>query len=354
MQQLEIDELNSQDILQSLNGLLDGELSKEDWGEHMLEFDNGVGVGTITSIDFDWGVSLFDYDVQFVEDVELSFAIKDLTPIIFFFISEGSLEFCCDEDGEFLTLDQYQNVIIANKKYSKNTLKFPAGVQVKVNFIQIIKKNYLKKKHHNLDYLQQMLLPVVKDDNTTFVYYHLGNYSLRIADEIKKLKENHEGGIIRTLSLEGQLNLILALQLMEHRNYLNKVELPENISLDDMKRIYKLSEFIEENISEPLTVGQLATEAGLSSKKLQMGFKVLYNNSVNVHIRRRKLEVAMEHLKKTDLTISEIVYSIGFKSRSYFSKIFHERYGILPTEYRKKLKMKSKESTYESRGSLKM
>ncbi|MAN60002.1 MAG: AraC family transcriptional regulator [Flavobacteriaceae bacterium] len=338
MRILEIDELKSDAILEKLNGFLEGDLSNEDWGEQILHFENGIGSGSVRSIDFDWGVSLIDYDVCFTEDVSLVFSIKDLTPIIFFFISEGSLEFCCDEDGEFLTLNQYQNVIISNKENSANTLKFPAGVRIKVNFIQIIKKNYLKKKHHNLDYLQQMLLPVVKDDNTTFVYYHLGNYSLRIADAIKKLKENHEGGIIRTLSLEGQLNLILALQLMEHRNYLNKVELPENISLDDMKRIYKLSEFIENNISEPLTVAQLATEAGLSSKKLQTGFQVLYSNSVNVHIRLRKLEVAMEQLRHTDLTISEIVYSIGFKSRSYFSKIFQERYGILPTDYRKKLK----------------
>ena len=42
-------------------------------------------------------------------------------------------------------------------------------------------------------------------------------------------------------------------------------------------------------------------------------------------------------LKNTDLNISQIVYSIGFSSRSYFSKIFKEKYGITPNKFKKKL-----------------
>jgi AraC-like DNA-binding protein len=42
-------------------------------------------------------------------------------------------------------------------------------------------------------------------------------------------------------------------------------------------------------------------------------------------------------LKNTDLNISQIVYSIGFSSRSYFSKIFKEKYDISPNKLKKEL-----------------
>ena len=38
----------------------------------------------------------------------------------------------------------------------------------------------------------------------------------------------------------------------------------------------------------------------------------------------------------TDLNISEVVYSIGFTSRSYFCKIFRQKYGCSPREYKKR------------------
>ncbi|WP_245585041.1 helix-turn-helix domain-containing protein [Psychroserpens burtonensis] len=40
-------------------------------------------------------------------------------------------------------------------------------------------------------------------------------------------------------------------------------------------------------------------------------------------------------MRSADLNVSQVVYSIGFTSRSYFSKIFKEKYGITPNEYRK-------------------
>ena len=129
------------------------------------------------------------------------------------------------------------------------------------------------------------------------------------------------------------------MQLTEHQNYVNKITLPDTLTIDDIKKIYELKSFINRNISESVTVKMLSEESGLSSKKLQLGFQVLYSKSVNVYIREEKLNIAENLLKTSSLSISEIVYNIGFKSRSYFSKIFNERYGILPTDYRKKLKM---------------
>ena len=41
---------------------------------------------------------------------------------------------------------------------------------------------------------------------------------------------------------------------------------------------------------------------------------------------------AKELLEKTDLTVSEICYKVGFSSPSYFTKCFKNHFGIIPKE----------------------
>jgi AraC-like DNA-binding protein len=80
---------------------------------------------------------------------------------------------------------------------------------------------------------------------------------------------------------------------------------------------------------------QLSIESGLSQAKIQDGFKFLYTRTVTEYVRHIRLEAARELMRNGDLNVSQVVYSIGFTSRSYFSKIFKEKYEVTPNEYRK-------------------
>ncbi len=340
MQKIDIRSVDGAEILEQLNVFLKGNL-RQQWGEHVLEFDNEFGKGLIRSIAFDWGVTLVDYDVHFVSDMKIIFNIKDANPVEFVFVSEGKLEYSNSVEKESFSIERYQNIIISTQKLSKETYIFPKTVSVKVNFIYVLPVEYAKKKNSNLSFLSKGLRSVFDGEKDSVPFKHLGNYNLKIADQVRQLQESQESGIIRTLSIEGQLNLIMAMQLLEHYNHENNVGLPDSLSKEDIKKIHRLSEYIIDNIAEPLSVNFLATKAGISSKKLQLGFNVLYSKSVNEYVRQLKLEISRDYIKNTDDSISEIVYKIGLKSRSYFSKIFFERYGILPTEYRKKNKVKN-------------
>ena len=336
MKEIVITSIKDDVILEQLNACLGGTLT-ESWGEHVLTFDNSLGKGVVRNISFDWGVSLLDCNVRFNEDVKIVFRTSSVSPIEFVFISKGSFKHSPDNTEEIIDLEQYQNIILAPKRYSKKTFIFPPNQQIKVNFIRILRKEYLKKKNNNVTYLNELLLSVFNDDSGDLPYKHKGSFSLKIADQVKELNTVYDSGIMRTLSLEGRLYLILAMQLMEHHNFENSINLPESLSKSDIKKIHQLSEYIVDNISNPISVTILANYAGISPKKLQLGFKVLYSKSVNEYIRQLKLEISRDYLKNTELSVSEIVYAIGIKSRSYFSKIFSEAYGILPTEYRKQL-----------------
>lgn len=49
-----------------------------------------------------------------------------------------------------------------------------------------------------------------------------------------------------------------------------------------------------------------------------------------------RLEVSCQMLLTTELNITEIGIACGFNHLSYFSKMFREKYGYTPREYREK------------------
>lgn len=337
MKEIVINSVKDEDMLLGFKEYLKGTL-EERWGEKVLTFDNEFGKGVIRNIEFDWGVSLFDCDLTFFDDVKVTVKSKGIAPVEFIYISKGGFTYKEGHLGEKLELEQFQNIIISPERFQEKNFIFPSDKEIKVNVIRIFKKDYLKKKNNNVAYLNDLLLSVFMDDKNTLPYSHGGSYSLKIADEVKELDNVHESGIMRTLSIEGRIYLILSLQLLEHHNFENTDRITESLSKRDIKKIHALTEYIIDNISGPISVEVLSRKSGLSPKKLQLGFKLLYSKTVNEYVRQLKLEVSRDYLKNTDLTISEIVYLIGIKSRSYFSKIFSEAYGILPTEYRRHLK----------------
>ncbi len=339
MRVIEINTVQSHEILEQLNIHLNGDL-KEHCGEHSLVFENEFGKGVIRSITFDWGVSLIDYNVCFTKDVRIIFKSSDINPIKFIFVSEGNLKYYNDDEDTEYDFERYQNIITCNKKNSKETYLFLNKTTIKVNFIYMQPKEYVKKKNNNLSYLNINLLSTFLNEKAESVYNHFGDFNLKIADQIKQLQEICDNGIVRTLFIEGQLNRIMAMQILELNNFEDNIRFPESISRSDIKKINNLSSYIVNNISEPMSITSLSTKSGLNPKKLQLGFKILFSKTVNEYVRQIKLETARDYIKNTNDSVSEIVYKVGFKSRSYFSKIFFEKYGVLPIDYRKKIKSK--------------
>ncbi len=95
----------------------------------------------------------------------------------------------------------------------------------------------------------------------------------------------------------------------------------------------KISDLIEANLSnEQFGVSELAREVGMSRSNLLRKIKKLRKISVSQFIREVRLMNAMEMLKESSLTVSEITFKVGFSSTSYFIKCFHDYYGYPPGE----------------------
>ena len=103
----------------------------------------------------------------------------------------------------------------------------------------------------------------------------------------------------------------------------------------DTKFIELLRKSIQDNLgNSDLSVEQIGAEIGLSRIQLYRKVKALTGKSPVELIRTSRLTRGRKLIETTDMTISEIAYTVGFSSSSYFTKCFKDEFGIGPNELR--------------------
>jgi DNA-binding response OmpR family regulator len=120
----------------------------------------------------------------------------------------------------------------------------------------------------------------------------------------------------------------------------SEVEIP---SMDE-KLIKKAIAFVNKNIAEAgLSVEDLSRELGMSRVYLYKKLLAITGKSPVEFIRIIRLKRGTQLLEKSQMTVSEVAYAVGFNSPRYFSKYFSDEYGLLPKEYIKKHRKNSDE-----------
>ena len=112
---------------------------------------------------------------------------------------------------------------------------------------------------------------------------------------------------------------------------------PIEVVSDSERALAKVTEIVEKNLaSSQLSVAFLCQESGMQSKQLYRLIKKYLDLTPVEYIRKVRLDKAASLLEKGNLTVSEVMYAVGFNSPSYFSKCFSARFGVRPAEYAKK------------------
>lgn len=114
---------------------------------------------------------------------------------------------------------------------------------------------------------------------------------------------------------------------------LNKTDV-KFISTYDFSLYGTLWEILEDKITHPdFRRDHLAKELGLSKAQTYRNIKALTGMSPSTLIREMRLRRSLGALKKNSKTVAEIAYELGFNSPTYFTRVFRNRFGILPTSY---------------------
>jgi YesN/AraC family two-component response regulator len=107
-------------------------------------------------------------------------------------------------------------------------------------------------------------------------------------------------------------------QLPPHRNFI----------------VNLLKDFIEKNYDKNFSILDFAKTHRVNAKYLGRLYKTQEGVTVTEHLNAFRLEKAAKQLKNTDTKIIEIALSVGFSNIGYFNRIFKNKFGVTPKEYR--------------------
>lgn len=105
----------------------------------------------------------------------------------------------------------------------------------------------------------------------------------------------------------------------------------------EMPLIRRAKEFIENNQTEDLSLGQVAKAVNTSTFYFCKMFKKATGLNFTEYLSRVRVEKAKNLLLNRNLRISEIAYEVGFQSLTHFNRVFKKIVGQSPTEFRLQL-----------------
>lgn len=140
-------------------------------------------------------------------------------------------------------------------------------------------------------------------------------------------------GIIRQLYIETCVLKLLQLQFEQYQNTFAQKDI--SVKEYDIEKLYRIKEYLEENISANHTLNELAREAGLNDFKLKKGFKELFNTTVFGYLHELRMKTAKELLLNTSKPIADISEYCGYVYVQSFTTAFRKKFGITPEKLRR-------------------
>lgn len=247
--------------------------------------------------------------------------------------------------------------------------------------INKIEQNYIKNQKYGLIMLQQKdFLQQLKDIDHAFVIaLKEGNYE-KVTDQLDEicylfaLIEDEKQTLV-ALEIYYTSVVIMLLRYMLKNGTLTEIHLSNAVSLISIIKqwhcikdylyftpwfvkklkellynttpinvnsyVYQAILIIKQELQNPnLSNAYIANKLGISNSYLCYLFKHDYNEHLTTIINKLRLKQALTDIKNTNLSISEITKKYGYKSHSYFSKIFKQCYGMSPLQYRKRQYLK--------------
>ena len=137
--------------------------------------------------------------------------------------------------------------------------------------------------------------------------------------------------------LETRIKNLISLRKKLKSHYLkNTILIPEDTTLNETEERFlnKVVKVIDNHLGDAsFGVEQLASALNMTSMQLYRKLRGLTGYSGNEFVRLIRLKKAAQLLESTDLTISEIAYSVGFNDPAYFTRCFKKQFSKSPTEY---------------------
>ena len=104
----------------------------------------------------------------------------------------------------------------------------------------------------------------------------------------------------------------------------------------DLRAVARAQAILENNLVAPPSLKVLAGQVGMSLSKLKLVFPKVCGHPPYAYLRHLRMERAMDLVRCSEKSVTEIAYDVGYSSLSRFSCAFARRFGLNPSEVRRK------------------
>ena len=246
--------------------------------------------------------------------------------IQFHFGIKGKAKFVFNEGNYALELKEEKSLLFYNPQK-----ELPLNLELAPNSWAIAVIISIQK-FHSLFSKDASHIPFLSEENKDLKYYKENDISPSMAIVLSQLFHYNLNPSIKNLYYKGKGYELLSLYFNRSEDP-NAEQCPFLIDEENVFKIKKAKEIIIENMSEPPGLEELSDQVGLSLKKLKMGFKQIYGDTVYGYLFDYKMNYARQLLDSGSYNVNEVGLKIGYSTGSHFIAAFKKKFATTPKKY---------------------
>lgn len=276
------------------------------------------------------GFSVYLNNIQFHRDVRVESVADDCGPRLIGHVSiSGSVDMIL-ADGTRVTPNRETAVMLGRRATPPAIHAFKGGtVHQSVAYVLDVEQVARLLSDHAPAALRPFI-DGTKDDNTV-----IGTASdAALRHTAQRLFSTRFNGPLRRLAIEGGVMQLLACQV---------ARLPSEgpprapgLTPRERARLFEARDRLLADMRHPPTLAALASAVGLSEKRLNAGFRLLFGATVFETLRNERLEHARQALETEALSLKQAAFRVGFNHMSNFVNAFTAHFGAPPRRYLKR------------------
>jgi AraC-like DNA-binding protein len=293
----------------------------------VIHFDQDTGNGFLLLIELEKGFFVRAWDYQLKENTKFNIrSVPEGSPPVFMINYLLMPESFMIESGhswpqKTKKVSQFNNIIFSTNN-SQFSFIVKAGKQAKALDICFTMDWLLQQFPPAMHgQLKMSLLPPQNREPFLIQTFSVNDYKI-VGETIEKVfKEGWDSIFLKSRALT------LVNELME--SILNKKT--ASAELPGAAMMLEIEKKLTSNLREKLpNLQEIAREFSMSDSTLKRRFKQVYGKAIYEFYLEKKMDLARKMLVETDMTVSQVAYSLGYEKASPFIKIFKKHFGVSP------------------------
>ena len=259
---------------------------------------------------------------------------------------EGSLYVIfCSEGGIFITeksekkksVNKHQMTLIFGRSGEFIKIGWQEGEVAKFSLIELKMPAISNAVASSFPFLKDHLDNKIADSTLIFVGEPLPKLQKKFEALMRHTKRKQPSELI----IKGLMLQTFGFVLEQVYRNVEGIKEEEVLSDEDIVIVRHIADVIQHHPEQEVSLKLFSDKSGLTENKLQIGFQMEFGRKLLPFVQHVRLKKARQLMLTTEMTIAQIVYSVGLTSRSIFADLFKEKYGCSPNYFQEQFRLKS-------------